>query len=69
VACGARRNSTGIVDHIEMKVWIDEFGDIVWNNGESGFFMEDWTNYLHDAVREVPNEEEENINAQWMILE
>jgi len=52
-----------------MKVWIDEFGDIVWNNGESGFFMEDWTNYLHDAVREVPNEEEENINAQWMILE
>jgi len=49
-----------------MKVWIDDAGDVVWND-DSEIFHSDWTHFLIDGVYRQNDASQEC--GLWMILE
>ena len=56
-----------IMDDIRMIAWIDEYGDVVWNDKAHKTY---WTGFLQDGCRLDPYEDnDERINGLWMILE
>jgi len=60
------------VDDIEMKVWIDSVGDVVWNDNPKIITKRSWNGFLRDGVRleniKIGRRLGDHLNGLWMIL-